>query len=202
MRVGFEDKGLIGESRTTEIELVGKFVQRIKGYIGNALIGQRPEPLGGLEFWGIRRKKAEANTLRHDDLRTGVPAGIVDNDDDGFVRPRARVTGEGVEDLLKQGNIDAVGHPPFDAASCGLHEAVEIYPLIFVRADSDRSLSALGPYSAQNGFETETVFVERPDFYGTPGMFLAGGPHHTLQFFLNAAWAAGDAAFAWRGRGR
>jgi len=125
-----------------------------------------------------------------------VPTCIVNDENNGFVRPGARVAGEGIEDLLEQWNVDAVGHPPFNAARRGLHEAVEIEPFVFVSADGDGPLSAFRPYPAQNGLEAKTMFVERPDFYRASGMSLTRGPHHILQFFLKAACSVGDAAFA------
>ena len=145
---GFKDMRLVGECRTTKIKLFGEVIQRIERRIGNAFVGQRPETLGGLKFRCVGRKKTETNTFGDNNLRAGMPACAIENEDNGLVRPRAGVAGKGIEDLLEQGNVDAIRYPPLDTACCGLHEAVEIEPFVFVSADGGGPLSALGPYPA------------------------------------------------------
>lgn len=64
-----------------------------------------------------------------------MPPGIVEEEDDGLVRPGAGGLGEGLEDSLEEGDIDGIGEPPLDVPDRRADEGLEIEPLLSVAAE-------------------------------------------------------------------
>ncbi len=59
----------------TTLDLCGfEIVEGAEGSIGDAFISQRPQPLTGLEFGGIRRQEQQMDAFGHHEVRTGMPA--------------------------------------------------------------------------------------------------------------------------------
>jgi len=158
--------------------------------------------LGRLQLGGVRGQEAEADAVGDVELRAGVPAGVVEHQDDGLVRPGTDVAGEGVEHLLEQIDADAVGHPPLDLAGAWPDEAEEVEPLVSVGADCHRALAAPGPDPADQRLQPEPVLVEGPELDGAAGMLGLRRIHRLAEVFLYAARVSASAALACCGRGR
>jgi hypothetical protein len=61
-----------------------------------------------------------------------VPAGGVDDEDDGVVRAGADLPGECFQGRLEGGGVDGVEQEPDDLAAAQVDEAVEVEPLVAV----------------------------------------------------------------------
>ena len=116
-----------------------------------------------------------------------MPACAVEYQDDVLVGTGADLGGERRQQCAEQGGVDAIGDEPHDLASCWPDEAIKIRPLVAVMAAGGRAAAAWRPDLAQDRFQAEAVFVERPDFdrnrrFGTLEFADAG-----LELFLNRA---------------
>src|SRR4051812_20463137 len=116
-----------------------------------------------------------------------MPARAVEHQNDALVGAGARLGGERRQERAEQGGVDAVGDEPYDLAGGWPDEAVQIEPLVAVMAAGGRTAAARRPDLAQDRFQAEAVFFERPDFdrdrcFGTLEFADAG-----LKLFLNRA---------------
>ena len=93
-----------------------------------------------------------------------MPARAVEHQDDVLVGAGADLGGERCQQRAEQGGVDAVGDEPDDLARGWSDEAVQIKPLVAVMAAGGRTAAAWRPDLAQDRFQAEAVFVERPDF--------------------------------------
>jgi len=88
------------------VERVGELVEGGEWSIGDGFVGERPEMFGGLQFRGVGRQEAEPDARGDAQPLAEVPAGPVEQQDDGLVRAGAERRCESVEDALEQRNID------------------------------------------------------------------------------------------------
>jgi len=93
-----------------------------------------------------------------------MPARAVEHQDDVLVGAGADLGGERRQERAEQRGVDAVGDEPDDLARGGPDEAVQIKPLVSVMAADGRTAAARRPDLAQDRFQAEAVFIERPDF--------------------------------------
>src|SRR4051812_24163622 len=93
-----------------------------------------------------------------------MPARAVEHQNDALVGAGARLGGERRQERAEQGGVDAVGDEPYDLAGGWPDEAVQIEPLVAVMAAGGRTAAARRPDLAQDRFQAEAVFFERPDF--------------------------------------
>src|SRR3954466_289132 len=116
-----------------------------------------------------------------------MPARAVEHQDDVLVEAGANLSGEPPQERAEQRGVDAVGDEPHDLARGGSDEAVQIKPLVSVMAAGGWTAAAWRPDLAQDRFQSEAVFIERPDLdrsrrFGALELSDAG-----LEFFLNRA---------------
>jgi hypothetical protein len=140
-----------------------EFLQRLKVFIDDWLIRQRPQAFGGLDLWRVRRQEHQFNALRNHQILGDVPARAVEHQDDVLVGTGADLGGERRQQRPEQRGVDTVGDEPHDLAGSGPDEAIKIEPLVAVMAAGGRTAAARCPDLAQDRFQPEAVFVERPD---------------------------------------
>ena len=169
--------------------------------VGERLVEDRPEVLGGLKLGGVRGQVDEPDPVRHGQVRRGVPAGVVEPKHDDAIPSRpglARQTGPGARQRTAWTRRSRV---PEGLARDRLHEGGDVQPLIAVVAERDRPLTLGRPDPAQDRLQPDAVLVRGPDldrFVRVLGARLSDG---LLQLFLNASRSSGVAEAGWRGRG-
>ena len=62
--------------------------------VGERLIEDGPKVLGRLQFGGVARQVDEPETLGHDQVRRGVPAGVVEQKRDHVLASRPGLVGK------------------------------------------------------------------------------------------------------------
>ena len=87
---------LVGEGGATTVEGFGEIVDGYEGLIGDSLVGERPQSLGGLQLGRIGRQKAEADAVGDTQPGAHMPAGTVEHDGDGLVNAGSSAVGKGV----------------------------------------------------------------------------------------------------------
>ena len=65
-------------------------------------IGQRPEVLGGLEFWGIGWEEVQVDVVGHAQAQTGMPSGSIQDQDDLLLGTGSRLARKGGELRFKE----------------------------------------------------------------------------------------------------
>ena len=123
---------MLQSSRHRWARCSARFSRAGKLGVDDGLVGQRPQPFGGLELGGVGRQEEEDDTLGRFDLLGDVPAGVVEHQDDDLVGAGAGLAGEGLEGFLEGLDVDGVEEIPDHLARVGLDEAVELKPLIAV----------------------------------------------------------------------
>ena len=112
----------------------------------------------------VRWQEHQFNAFRNFQILGDMPARAVEHQDDVLVEAGANLGGERGQERAEQRGVDAVGDEPHDLARGGSDEAVQIKPLVAVMAAGGRTAAAWRPDLAQDRFQAEAVFVERPDF--------------------------------------
>ena len=178
-----------------------EFVQRGDMPIGDRLIHQRPEMLGGLEFGRVRRQEDEADPLGDGQVLGSMPAGVVEYEDDAALAARAGLTGEEGEQFGEEGLGEAAAEISERLAAGRLHEGGEVEPLVAVVAEGDRPLADRRPDPAADRLQAKAVLVLRPDLDRPVGMGRLGRSDSGIEPPLKAACCSGVAARGCRGRG-
>src|SRR5215213_11908485 len=80
--------------------------------VGERLIQNRPEVLGGLKLGRVRGQVGEPEALRHDQVGRGVPAGAVEPKHDDAIPSRPSLTGKQRQQRGKEWLRDAVRYVP------------------------------------------------------------------------------------------
>ena len=155
---------VVGEDTATLGKNLIEFLQRLEVFIDDRLVRQRPQAFGGLDLWRVRGQEHQFNALRNHQILGDMPARAVEHQDDVLVGAGTRLGGERRQERAEQSGIDTVGDEPHDLAGGWPDEAVQIEPLVAVMAAGGRTASARRPDLAQDGFQSEAVFIERPDF--------------------------------------
>ena len=156
IRVVSEDTATLGKNLI-------EFIEGLEVFIDDGLVRQRPQAFGGLDLGRIRRQEHQFNALRNHQIPSDMPARAVEHQDDVLVGAGADLGGERGQERAEQGGVDAIGDEPHDLAGGWSDEAVQIKPLIAVMAVGGRTAAAWRPNLAQDRFQAEAVFVERPD---------------------------------------
>jgi hypothetical protein len=157
IRVVSEDTATLGKNLI-------EFLQGLEVFIDDGLIRQRPQAFGGLDLWRVRWQEHQFNAFRNLQIPGDMPACAVEYQDDVLVGTGADLGGERRQERAEQGGVDAVGDEPHDLAHGWSDEAVQIKPLVAVMAAGGWTASARRPDLAQDRFQSEAVFIERPDF--------------------------------------
>ena len=178
---------IVGEDTAPLGENFIEFLEGLEVFIDDGLVGQRPQAFGGLDLGRVRWQEHQFNALRNHQIPGDMPARTIKHQDDVRVGTGADLGGERRQERAEQGGVDAVGDEPHDLAGGGPDEAVQIKPLVAVMATGDGAAAAGRPDLAQDRFQAEAVFVERPDLdrdrrVGALELADAG-----LELFLNRA---------------
>src|SRR3954453_10848888 len=172
--------------------------------VGEWLIQDGPEVLGGLKLgrvWGQVDEVDGPDPIRHDQVRFGVPAGVVELQHDDPLASRPGLARKQRQQRGKERLRDAVRDVPEGLARGRLHEGGDVEPLVAVVAQCDGPLPLGRPDPAQDRLQPNAVFVGGPDLnrrVRVLGPLLSDG---LLQLFLNASRSSGVAEAGWRGRG-
>ena len=80
--------------------------------VGERLVEDGPEVLGGLKLGGVWRQVDEPEALGHDQVRCGVPAGVVELKHDDALASRPGLTRKQPEECGKERLRHPVRHGP------------------------------------------------------------------------------------------
>jgi hypothetical protein len=152
--------------------------------VGERLVEDGPEVLGRLQFGGVARQVDEPEALGHDQVRRGVPAGVVEQKRDHALASRSSLAGKERQQRGEERLGDAVRHVPEGLARGRLDEGGDVQPLVAVMAKRDGPLTLGGPHSAQDRLQPDAVLVRGPDLnrlIRVLGRFLGDG---LLQLFF------------------
>jgi hypothetical protein len=169
--------------------------------VDDGFVGEPPEMLGRLQFGGVGREVYQPHALGHAQAWLGVPAGAVEEQDDGAPLARAGLAGEEREQSLEERFGDPVADIPVALPRGRRHEGGDVEPFVAVVTAGDGLLPARGPDPAGDGLQPDAVLVraeERDRPAGMAGFLLGEGRG---EFFLKAACASGPAAARFLGRG-
>ncbi len=162
--------------------------------VGEWLVKNRPEVLSGLKLGRVSGEVDEPEALRNDQVRLGVPAGVVEPKHNDALASRPGLLCEQRQQRLEE----RLGHPvryvPEGLARGRQHESCHIEPLVTVMAKRNGPLTLRRPDPAQDGLQAKAVLVGRPDldwFVRVLGRFF-GGSHGEL--FSKASLSSGVAA--------
>jgi len=169
--------------------------------VGERLVEDGPEVLGGLKLGGVWGQVDEPEAVGHDQVRRGVPAGVVELKHDDALASRPGLAGKQPQERLKERLGHAIRHVPEGLARGRLDEGGDVEPLVAVVAERNRALTLGRPDPAQDRLQADAVLVRGPDLdrrVRVLDRFLGDG---LLQLFLNASRSSGEAETGWRGRG-
>lgn len=168
---------------------------------GERVVGERPEPFGGLQFGTVGGQEDEMHADGDREIRRRMPAGLVEHEHDRLAGSRTNRLGECAEREAGRGRIDARQDEPVGLAGRRPDPAVEPGPLV-AGVDRYARRTPLGaPDPAQDGLESDAMLILRPDFDARARMGALDLGYLLAQLLGKAAWAAGS-AWAWAGRGR
>lgn len=136
--------------------------------IGERLVGQRPEVLGGLEFGGVGGLDEEMNAVGHLHLLAGMPAGAIKHQRLG--RSCANILSKGSRHLAEDGPSDRGQEPPLGLPGGRPDKATDIQPLVALLDWGDGTLADGGPDPPNERQETGTrkrvsMLVGGPQFH-------------------------------------
>src|SRR3954464_1754710 len=169
--------------------------------VGEWLIEDGPEGLGGLKLgrgWG---QVDQPEALGHDQVRFGVPAGVVEPEYDDALPSRPSLARKQRQQRGEERLGHSVRYVPEHLAGDRLHEGGHVQPLIAVVTQRDGPLPLGRPDPAQDRLQPEAVVARRPALdwrVRVLGPLLGDG---LFQLFLNASRSSGGAEAGWRGRG-
>src|SRR3954454_18995455 len=100
--------------------------------VGERLIQNGPEVLGGLKLGGVWGQVNEPDPLRNSQVRLSVPTGVVELKHDDALPSRPGLTRKQRQQRGKERLGDAVRHIPEHLAGDRLHEGGDVQPLVAV----------------------------------------------------------------------
>ena len=160
-------------------------------------IGQGPEVLGRLEFWGIGWEKEKKDVVGDPQLLRLVPACSVQDEHDFLGGRGADTLREGGQFGLTERDADRGRHRP---AGRRMDKADQIPPLIPMLDRRERALSVETPDLVQDRFQADAVLVDGPELDRGVGKRRGDLPQQRPQVFLQLVCSAAS-AFTCRGRG-
>ena len=112
----------------------------------------------------MRRQEEQVQPCRQLEISTRVPARLIQNQEDVFVRPQPLFLGKSRQREGKGRGIDRWHEQPAGPSAPGLHKPIQIHPLIALADYSPHSAPLAGPDAAQDGFEADAVLILAPEF--------------------------------------
>ena len=110
--VGFDDVSMLEEEAASCADGSIEIVDCCEVGIDERLVDEGPEVLGGLEFRTARRLIDEPDSIGNGEVFRAVPTGIVELEHDDAIAPGAGLVREGLEQLGKEGLVDAIRQIP------------------------------------------------------------------------------------------
>ena len=175
--------GLSGEHAAACGERFIELVESVEMLIGDGFVCQRPEMFGRLQFGTVGRQENEADPLRYRQVRADVPPGAIEHEQDELFGSGAHRSRKAGEDLGEKVGVDGRAGEPLDGAARGVHEAIEVQPLVARMADSERALSTLRPNPPQDWLQTRPVLVFGPQLDDPAGRLGAFFFNRLVQRF-------------------
>lgn len=117
--------------------------------------------------------------FRNHQISTLVPARLIEDQKQMFLRPDSLFVSERSERERKGRSIDRWHEQPTGLAALGLHKPIQIHPLIARSDDGSHAGSLTRPDAAEDGFEPDAVFILTPELNACLGVRLA----ELLDFF-------------------
>src|SRR5215203_6016913 len=108
--------------------------------VGEWLIQNGPEVLGGLKLGRVWGQGDEPDPIRNSQVWFGVPAGVVEPESDDALVPRPGLAGKQGQERGEERLRDAVRYVPEHLAGDRLDEGRDVQPLVTVVAERDRPL--------------------------------------------------------------
>lgn len=164
-----------------------ELVERLEMPVGYRLVEEGPEVFGRLQFRRVGRQVDEPDAVGDGEARLGVPAGVVEHQNDDAVASGAGLAREGGEHHLEERLVDAVGEIPHGLAGGGRDEGGDVEPLETVVAERDRTPALRRPDPALHRLQAEPVLVGGPELDRRAGMGFGLRGEGVGELFLNAA---------------
>jgi hypothetical protein len=162
--VGFDDLSMLVEEAASCIDGSIEIVDCRKVGVGERFVDEGPEALGGLEFRTARRLIDEPDAVGNGEVFRAMPTCIVELEHDDAITPGAGLVREGLEQLGKEGLVDAVRQIPDGLPARWRDEAGDVEPFVAVMTERDRPLADRRPNPATDRFQAEPMFIRAPDF--------------------------------------
>jgi len=131
--------------------------------VGERLIGERPEMLGGLQLGRGGGQEQQVDAVWHLDLRAGMPACSVQHQEDALARPCAHIPRKGRQHLPEEHRPDRGQEPPLGLTGRGTDEATDIEPLVALLHGGNRSRPDRCPDPADERQQPNAMLVGRPE---------------------------------------
>jgi hypothetical protein len=131
--------------------------------IGEGLIQDGPEVLGGRKLGGVAGQVDQPEALGHDQVRCGVPAGVVEPASDDALAPRPGLARKQGQERGEERLRDAVRYVPESLAGDRLDEGRDVQPPVPMVAERDRPLAFGRPDPSDNRLQADAVLIRSPD---------------------------------------
>ena len=169
--------------------------------VDDGLVDDLPEVLCGLKFGGVGWEKEQSDAVGNREVALGVPAGIVEHENDDAVSAGPGLLGEGGQQGLEERFRDAAGDVPEAFSGGWRHERGDVKPSETMMAERDWTGADRRPYASHDRLQSEPMLVGRERFDRDAGMGRGFFGDDFGDFFLKASCSAALAAFGLRGRG-
>jgi len=139
-------------------------------FVDDGLVDGLPKMLCRLEFGRVWREKEQSDSFGNREVALGVPAGVVEHENDDAVFSGPGLLGEGRQQGLEERFRDAAGNIP-EAFSRGRgHERRDVEPSEAMMAWRNRARADRRPYAAHDWLQPEPMLVGRERFDRDAGM--------------------------------
>ena len=160
-----------------------EIIERAERPIGDALVGERPQALTGLQFGRIGWQEEQMDPLGHHEFLAGMPPSSIKHQQD-------LLAGTGSDRLSKVGKRDGEDlrrhgrqQKPFGLASGRLNKRVEVEPLVALMYTNAWARPFAHPDTSENGFESNSMLIGRPQLNRRLGKGLLERIHLLWKFF-------------------
>jgi hypothetical protein len=143
--------------------------------VGQRLVGQRPEALGGLKCGRIRGYKMQVQARGPFDLRAPLPSDPIEPQQHVLAGSRPDGLGERGEGDGERGHRDREEQQPDRVAGAGMHKGIEIAPVVAMQNHRAWMVPAGTPDTTHDRLEAEAVWVGGPPFDAFLGVCLRQG---------------------------
>src|SRR5215213_1494140 len=133
--------------------------KRLEVLVGERLIQNGPEVVGGLKLGGGWGQVDQPDPIRNSQVRLSVPTGAVEPEDDNAILSRPSLTGKQRQQRGKEWLRDPVRYVPEHLAGDRLHEGRDVQPLITVVAERNRPVTFGRPHPTGDRLQPDAVLI-------------------------------------------